>query len=123
MSGRWSRALWLAKLKAVAVHVLLSAALVAAAFALILCLWFPQPLFITDGAAQGIRLIVLVDMILGPLLTFVVFNPGKTRRALGVDLGIIAAAQLAAYGAGLYSIHSGRIQAVAYYDRECSSRD
>lgn len=112
----WSRELLRAKAKALAAHLSISAVLVAIAFALILRVWFPQPLFITDGADQGIKLIVLVDMVLGPLLTFVVFNPAKKRRELLLDLSLIAAAQLTAYAGGLWSIHTVRIQAVAFHE-------
>ena len=106
--------LFASKLKALGTHLSLSALLVAGAFGLILLSWFPAPFYITDGAGDGLKLLVLVDMVLGPLLTFIVFNPMKTRRALWFDLSLIAIFQLGAYGAGLVSIHGVRIQAVAF---------
>lgn len=112
----WNRALFIAKLKALATHIAISLLLVGIALALMLLHWFPPPLFSTDGGGAGLKLLLLVDLVLGPLLTFVVFNPQKTRRHIALDLGVIAALQLAAYGAGLWSIHSVRVQAVAFHE-------
>jgi len=111
----WNRSLFIAKLKALGAHLSISIVLVSIALALMLCRWFPAPLFATDGGGVGLKLLLLVDLVLGPLLTFVVFNPDKARRLMALDLGVIAALQLTAYGAGLWSIHSVRVQAVAFH--------
>ena len=110
-----NRVLIVQKLKALATHLSISAVLVAVAVFLMLTRWFPQPLFETDGGGVGLKLIVLVDLVLGPLLTFVVFNPRKSRRDLVMDLGLIAAVQLAAFGWGIHNIHQVRVQTLAYY--------
>ncbi len=112
----WNRSLLHAKLKALSVHIGISIVLVGIALALMWFRWFPAPLFHTDGGGVGLKLLLLVDLVLGPLLTFVVFNPGKARRLMLLDLGVIAALQLAAYGGGLWSIHSVRVQAVAFHE-------
>jgi hypothetical protein len=109
-------ALLRAKAGALATHLLVSAVLVGIALLLIYLCWFPEPLFITDGGGTGLKLVLLVDLVLGPLLTFVVFNPLKARRLMVLDLSIIALLQLVAYGAGLWSIHGVRVQAVALQD-------
>ena len=110
----WNRSLLIAKFKALAAHLSISAVLVAIALALMLLRWFPAPLFTTDGGGVGLKLLLLVDLVLGPLLTFVVFNPSKARRLMVLDLSVIAVLQLAAYGYGLWNIHSVRVQAVAF---------
>ena len=112
----WNRPLLLAKAKALAAHISISIVLVAIALALMLLRWFPEPLFTTDGGGTGLKLLLVVDLVLGPLLTFVVFNPQKARRLMVLDLTVIALLQLGAYGAGLWSIHSVRVQAVAYHE-------
>lgn len=112
----WNRVLLLAKAKALAAHISISIVLVAIALSLMLLRWFPEPLFTTDGGGTGLKLLLLVDLVLGPLLTFVVFNPTKARRLMVLDLTVIALLQLGAYGAGLWSIHSVRVQAVAFYE-------
>lgn len=110
-----NRPLLAAKLKALAAHLSISFVLVGIALALMWLCWFPAPLFTTDGGGVGLKLLLLVDLVLGPLLTFVVFNPTKARRLMVLDLSVIAALQLAAYSAGLWSIHSVRVQAVAFH--------
>ena len=112
----WNRALLVNKFKALAAHLSISLVLVAIALWLMLWRWFPTPLFDTDGGGIGLKLIVLVDLVLGPLLTFVVFNPAKTRRALAIDFGTIALLQLGAYFYGLHNVHAVRVQAVAYHE-------
>ena len=77
-----------------------------------------MPFFNTDGGWQGIRLIVLVDLVLGPTLTFVVFNPiKKTARHLKMDLSIIAICQLAALTWGAVAVHNERPYLVVFSDR------
>lgn len=110
----WNRALLLDKFKALALHLGISAVLVALALWLMLDRWLPPPLFHTDGGGIGLKLIVLVDLVLGPLLTFVVFDRAKTRRALAVDYTVIVLLQLGAYFYGLHNVYSVRVQAVAY---------
>lgn len=112
----WNRPLLKSKLKALLAHLSISLLLVGFALILMFRFWFPGPLFTTDGGGVGLKLIVLVDLVLGPLLTFVVFHPAKTWRALSLDLGLIAVLQLGAYATGMWSIHSVRVQAIAYQD-------
>jgi hypothetical protein len=112
----WNPALFRAKLKALAAHLSISVVLVSIALWLMLRCWFPAPLFATDGGGIGLKLLLLVDLVLGPLLTFVVFHPSKARRLMVLDLSVIAVLQLAAYTAGLWSIHGVRVQAVAWHE-------
>lgn len=111
-----NRALLTAKFKALAAHVSISIVLVGIALSLMWLRWFPSPLFSTDGGGVGLKLLLLVDLVLGPLLTFVVFNPFKARRLMVLDLAVIALLQLGAYGYGLRNIHSVRVQAVAFHE-------
>lgn len=102
------------KFRALAAHIGFSLVLVGAAVALMWFRWFPEPLFHTDGAGIGLKLIVLVDLVLGPVLTFIVFDRRKSRRALATDLTAILTLQLAGYAYGIHAIHAVRVQAVAY---------
>ena len=70
------------------VHLSLSALVAAAAFTIIYFLWFPGALFGAAGGLKLFALIVGVDVALGPLLTLVVFVPGK--KGLKFDLTVIA---------------------------------
>ena len=53
-------------------------------------------------------LVVIVDVICGPLLTFVLFNPSKPRVELWRDLGFVALLQLGALGYGLHTVWEAR---------------
>lgn len=116
-----NKTLLVQKLKALGVHLTISVALVGIALWLMLRLWFPTPLFTTDGGSLGLKLLLVVDLVLGPMLTFVVFNPQKARRLMVLDLSVIAILQLGAYGYGLSNIHSVRVQAVAFHDGQFHS--
>ncbi len=94
------------KLKASLMHLGLSILLVGLVIGSLLFFFFPQ-LFIGVSDFKEIAMIIIsVDLILGPLLTFVVFQPKK--KTLVLDLSVIAAIQLSAltYGAyALYEVH------------------
>lgn len=69
---------------------------------LAVCLvWYPSPYLEHDGARDILHIVIFVDVVLGPLLTLVLFRRGK--RGVGRDVGIVATIQLVAfvYGAGL----------------------
>ena len=87
-------------------HLLASAAIVGGACAIIFFVWYPHPYFQATGAWTVLRVLIGVDLGLGPLLTLVVFKPGK--RGLKFDLVAIALVQLAALVYGMTSIYQGR---------------
>ncbi len=95
-----------ARLKAGGVHLAISMLVAAAAAALIFLVWYPPPLAAMQGVDALVMLMVAVDVVLGPLLTTVIYRPGK--RSLKFDLAVIAALQLAALGYGLQTIFVGR---------------
>jgi hypothetical protein len=81
-------------------HLAVSTAIVGFVCALIFFVWYPHPYFQAMGAWGVLRVLIGVDLVLGPLLTLIVFKPGK--RGLKFDLWAIACIQLTAllYGAG-----------------------
>jgi len=74
--------------------------------------WYPPPFFTSDGGWQGIRIIAAVDLVLGPVLTLIVFKPGKP--GLKFDLTVIGLTQLAALGWGIWAVHFERPIAAVY---------
>ncbi|MCZ6669385.1 MAG: hypothetical protein O6932_12040, partial [Gammaproteobacteria bacterium] len=74
------------KLKASSIHFSLSLIIFFILAYQIYYNWYPVPYFSVDGGWQGIRLIALVDLVLGPLLTFLIFDLTKSRRAIIFDL-------------------------------------
>ncbi|KAG1661895.1 Fimbrial assembly protein, serogroup I [Nymphon striatum] len=94
------------KIKATVIHLLLSILLVGLVIGSILFFFFPKLFIGISDFKEVATIIITVDLILGPLLTFVVFQPNK--KSLKFDLSVIASIQLAAliYGAySLYQVH------------------
>lgn len=98
--------------QAFAVHMAISLVIF---FVLLVCItqyWYPGILFDTGNGWKAIALIVSIDLILGPLLTFIIFNPNKS--SLKFDLSVIALVQIAALAYGTWTIYSSRPLAIAY---------
>jgi len=100
------------RLKATGIHIAISTVIFLVFLYFILAQWYPVPYFVTDGGWQGIRIVIAVDMVLGPLLTLIIFNPAKSRRAILFDLSMIGLAQSAALVWGAYAVYSQQPAAV-----------
>jgi len=99
---------WREKFRASGIHFLATLAVAAIAASLIFLVWFPDPF---HAMAGGFRLFVLVtvcDLVLGPLVSLVVYDSRKTRRALLFDYSVIAIVQLSALVYGIYNIWEAR---------------
>ncbi len=70
--------------------------------------WFPYPYRELAGGRDLFLLVVAVDVVCGPLLTAVIFNPAKPRRELVLDLGLVVLIQLVALGYGVYTMAQAR---------------
>jgi hypothetical protein len=112
-----SKPLLITKLKATAVHLSMSVAVFIYLAYQIYYNWYPEPYFSVDGGWAGIRLIGAVDLVLGPLITFLIFDLGKSRRAILFDLITIAVIQLSALSYGVYSTYTQRPVAVVVIDQ------
>jgi len=94
------------KVKATLIHLALSILLVGLIMGSIIFFFFPSLFIGVSDFKEVASIIIIVDLVLGPLLTFVVFQPHK--KTLKFDLSVIAAIQIVAlsYGAyALYQIH------------------
>ena len=94
------------RFRAAALHLGLSAAIAACVFLAVRLLWYPGALFDLAGGRDLFVLIVVVDVVVGPLITLIVFKPGKW--GLRFDMVVIAVLQLAALAYGLWSISLSR---------------
>lgn len=105
-----------AKLVATGVHFVISAVVLGLVTLLLLQLWYPWPLWKLLDAPGMLMIAIGVDLIIGPLLTAVVYKPGK--RTLKMDLTVIALLQLAALGFGVHTMAQARpVYVVASFDR------
>lgn len=110
----WTPTLLHDKLKALLIHLGVSLIILLGFVALIWFVWYPAPLFFTDGGWQGLRIIALIDLVLGPALTFLIYNPAKSRKALSFDFACIGFVQALALTYGVLQVESVRPWVVAY---------
>jgi hypothetical protein len=94
------------RLRAGLIHLSLSAAIAAAVFLPIYFFWFPDVLYESAGGRDLFLLIVSVDVTLGPLITTIIYVPGKW--GLKFDLVVIGTLQLAALAYGVYTLFEAR---------------
>lgn len=81
---------------------------------LVFGLWFPGVYQALAGGFFLWVLVVLVDVVCGPLLTFVVFDRNKSREELVSDISIIVLLQLIALAYGIYKVAQARPVFLAY---------
>ncbi len=103
------------KLKATSIHLLISLLIFAGILYLIFFQWYPEPFFTAQGGWQGIQLMAVVDLVLGPSLTFIVFNHLKKRKEIILDLTLIALVQFTALAWGGYSVYMQRPIALVHW--------
>jgi len=108
---RWSS---LSTGQAFAIHLTLSLMIFLTLVAVMLYWWFPGELFMLDGGWQGLKLIAMVDLVLGPALTLMLYKPNKPKLAL--DMSLVAAFQICALIYGFYAAHGQRTVAVIHAD-------
>lgn len=94
--------------RAAGIHAVLSVCVVLCSAALVFLIWYPYPYREISGGRELFTLVVSVDVVLGPLLTFAVFNRRKPRRELTRDLSIIVLLQVSGLIYGLHAVALAR---------------
>lgn len=85
-------------------HVAASALVAGVGTFVLVQLWYPSPYAVLAGGLRLLMILIAVDVVLGPALTFVVASPNKRMRVLAGDLAVILAVQVGALGYGLYAL-------------------
>lgn len=93
---------------ATALHLLICVAVASLAALLVFLVWYPYPYQEISGGRDLFILLMAVDIVVGPLLTAVIFNPSKPRGELWRDLGLVVLIQLGALGYGLHTVWQAR---------------
>jgi hypothetical protein len=107
-----------ARLRAATIHLGLSVLVAAMSALLVFAIWYPHPYRELSGGRELFQLVVAVDIVLGPLLTFAVFNRAKPRAELRRDLAVVVLLQLAGLAYGLWTVHLARpVHMVFEFDR------
>src|ERR1700729_694831 len=96
------------RLRAFGLHLLGSASLLGLAVGGLYFGWYRWPGWYLTEVSKVLALVVLVDLALGPTLTFLVAAPKKQLRVLARDIAIIVTVQLAALVYGVVTLWQGR---------------
>jgi hypothetical protein len=105
------------RLKAFGLHLLVSTTLLSAFTGLVLLTWYaPWPLLSLQGGVKILELLLLVDVVLGPSLTWLVFKPEKSRRMLAIDMSVVFLVQMLAFGYGAWTLYSERPLFLAFVE-------
>ncbi len=75
--------------------------------------WYPSPLSKAVGVTYILLMLLVIDVILGPLLGLLVYKEGK--KTLKFDLSVIILIQIAALCYGVFSIEQGRPAWLVFY--------
>ncbi len=94
--------------KAAAFHLGISATAGTLVVSTMLLVWYPGPFFTAMGGADLAMMIIGVDVVLGPLVTLIIFSPAKRVALLRMDLAIIGTLQAAALAYGIYVVAEAR---------------
>jgi hypothetical protein len=105
---------WREKFRAVLLHFLVTLAIAAVAAAVIFFVWYPDPFQAMLGGTKFFLLISACDVVLGPLISLVIYNSRKSRRELITDYSIVGVVQLAAFVYGVVAIANARPAYVAF---------
>jgi hypothetical protein len=92
--------------RAAAVHLAVSVLAAALVLAAIYFVWYPGALFGSAGGRDLFALIACVLLVIGPVLTLIVFVPGK--KGLAFDLVVIGMLQAAALAYGVWVLYESR---------------
>lgn len=112
-SGSATNSRWQRRLYAASVHFGFSCAVAALAAALVFLAWYPSPFREVSGGRELFWLVVVIDVLVGPLLTFVVFDSKKPSIELRRDLAVVLFLQLVALGYGLHTVALARPVVIA----------
>ncbi|ENU95564.1 hypothetical protein F970_01743 [Acinetobacter sp. CIP 102082] len=87
-------------------HLSLSFLIALLVIGLVFFIWYPSPLATAVGVTHIFLMLLVIDVILGPLLGLLVYK--ESKKTLKFDLSVIILIQIAALCYGVYSIEQGR---------------
>jgi hypothetical protein len=94
------------RIKAFLIHLAFSSIVGLVTLSLVFSVWYPAPLHKALGVTNIFLTLLLVDIILGPCLTLLVFKEGK--KTLLFDLSVILLFQFVALIYGTWTVFSAR---------------
>lgn len=106
----------IAKIKAAVMHFVCSVAVFLVALAWIRWGLYPNFHFELNGVWYGLRLIAGVDLVLGPLITLLVYHSAKPKREKVGDFTIVGVVQMAALLYGLHTMYQEHPRMISFND-------
>ncbi|WP_185235862.1 hypothetical protein [Teredinibacter franksiae] len=96
------------KCKAALWHFIFTAFVAIISAGIIFVAWFPAPFTGIAGGLELWKILIVVELSLGPLMSLVIYNPSKGVRELILDYSLVAVVQLAALIYGLATVYQAR---------------
>lgn len=100
------------RLSAFLTHALISLIIVLCLLIFLKLAWFQGALFSLERVWSGFSILLVVDVVLGPLLTFIIYD--KSKKSLKTDILVIVFLQVIALIYGTVQIHSQRPVLITY---------
>ena len=94
------------KLRASAIHVIISLLIGSICASIVFLIWYPYPLAKAVGVTHIFLMLLAIDIIIGPLLTFLIYKKGK--KTLKLDLFCIGLIQIFALCYGMWTVYQGK---------------
>ena len=96
------------RFKAFGLHLLASSVALSTILGSLYLGWYRWPAWLLTDVTHVVIVMVGVDVVLGPTLTFIIARSSKTRRELARDIAVIVVVQLCALVYGTASLWNGR---------------
>lgn len=93
---------------AASIHFLASLFVISLSLSIIYFIWYPYPYYIIHSVFEAVKIVLSVDLVLGPFITLFIYNVLKPRKVLVRDVSIIIIIQIAALSWGLHITHKMR---------------
>ncbi len=94
------------RIKAATIHFAISVTIITGFLAFVYFIWYDQIYAALLGLIKPLSLLVSIDVLLGPLLTLLVYK--KDKKLLKLDLSLIVLLQVAAFSYGAYTCYMGK---------------
>ncbi len=96
------------RIKASVIHFLISACVISIFLYFVLFIWYPDPFDYFYSPFEVLKIVLSVDLVLGPLLTLVLFDTKKDKSELRKDISIVVIIQALAFMWGVHVTYSVR---------------
>lgn len=100
--------------KIAGIHLSISLLVAVLVACLVFFIWYPPPFRQLTGSFQLFWLVIIVDVICGPALTFILASPRKKRPEVILDFSLIALIQISALVYGMHTVYSARPVVLVY---------